>query len=529
MIVGLFCVKKPIKIVKLNCKMSNFVVKYLYGYYSEIIGGRGMSTIFNSERNRNNFFATIGHGVSSVVMCIICIIQAINLQRAPWHIALALVLGFAPVIGEIICYAKNPKTTMVKHFVGYGFALFYTFFIFTGTNNMFFMFVVPMILVISVYNDIKYSIKINVGVILESVIVVILGATKGGFGYRDKYSAIIQIVLAVMVAVYSTITSVVLNATSNQKLKNVTEAKDRTQSLLDNVSRISEETKAGIDEMSVMLEELNASSIHNKENMEQVSIGINDTADAVQNQLCQTEEIQTKVDTVDEVSSIIAENMDNTLKVLENGKKDVEILVGQVEESVKNGTEVASKLSALDEYIKEMNSIVELISGITSQTSLLSLNASIEAARAGEAGRGFSVVATEISSMATQTQNATDHITKLINNVAAAINEVVSVIYRMIDGINAEKQSTVNTAESFKSIHDNTIAVQENVKKLAIDVKELKEANLVIVDSIQRISGVSEEVSANASETMNSEENNVEILSKISKRMQEVLELTSGE
>ena len=488
-----------------------------------------MSTIFNSERNRNNLFATIGHGVCSLVMCIIVIIQTLNHNREPWHIIVALLLGFGPVIGEILCYLKKPKTTMVKHFVGYGFAVFYTFFIFTGTNNMFFMFVVPMILVISVFNDIKYAIKINVGVIAESVIVVILGATKGGFGYEDKYSGIIQIILAIMVAVYSTLTSVVLNATSQQKLKTVTEAKDKTQELLDNVSRISEETKKGIDDMNVLLEELNTSAIQNKENMEQVTFGINDTTDAVQNQMCQTEEIQTKVTTADEAAAYIADSMEQTLVVLENGKNDVEKLVEQVEESVKNGTEVASKLNALDEYIKEMNSIVELISGITSQTSLLSLNASIEAARAGEAGRGFSVVATEISSMATQTQNATDHITKLINNVAAAINEVVSVIYHMIDGINEEKQSTVNTAESFKSIQENTVSVQKNIRKLASDVRELKEANLVIVESVQRISGVSEEVAANANETMAAEENNVEILAKISKRMQDVLELTNGE
>ena len=168
-----------------------------------------MSTIFNSERNRNNLFATVGHGLCSLVMCVIVIVQTISHNRAPWHILVAVLLGLGPVIGEIICYSRKPKTTMVKHFVGYGFAVFYTFFIFTGTNNMFFMFVVPMILVISVFNDIKYAIKINVGVILESVIVVILGATKGGFGYEDKYSAILQIILAIMVAVYSTITSFV--------------------------------------------------------------------------------------------------------------------------------------------------------------------------------------------------------------------------------------------------------------------------------------------------------------------------------
>ena len=64
---------------------------------------------------------------------------------------------------------------------------------------------------------------------------------------------------------------------------------------------------------------------------------------------------------------------------------------------------------------------------------------------------------------------------------------------------------------------------------LARDIRELKEANLVIVESVQRISGVSEEVAANANQTMEAEENNVEILARISKRMQDVLELTNGE
>ena len=89
--------------------------------------------------------------------------------------------------------------------------------------------------------------------------------------------------------------------------------------------------------------------------------------------------------------------------------------------------------------MEQMNTIVELIKSIASQTSLLAPNASIEAARAGEAGKGFAVVATEISGMASQTNEATVHITELIENVSTAISEVVEVIYQMISGINEEK------------------------------------------------------------------------------------------
>ena len=69
--------------------------------------------------------------------------------------------------------------------------------------------------------------------------------------------------------------------------------------------------------------------------------------------------------------------------------------------------------------------------------------ASGRAARAGEAGRGFSVVATEISGMATQTKDATGNIAELIQNVSGAIGEVVTVIRQMIDGIGSQRERVI--------------------------------------------------------------------------------------
>ena len=179
--------------------------------------------------------------------------------------------------------------------------------------------------------------------------------------------------------------------------------------------------------------------------------------------------------------------------------------------------------------MEQMHSIVEVISGITSQTSLLSLNASIEAARAGEAGRGFAVVASEISGMAVQTQDATVHITELIKNVSDAITEVVNVVYQMIDGIHEERESTKSTAESFDRIQDNTVSIRDNIDHLASRILELKNANQEIVDSIQTISAISEEVTAHAGETMNAEEKNAQILNRIKARMNELQVLIKAE
>lgn len=477
----------------------------------------------NTELVRNNKVAMIAHTIDTMVMLIFCILQVIG-GRQTWIYALILtVLGITPIVAEYVFWKQDHETSMVKHFMAIGFAIFYTVALFTSTNNMVFVFVIPMILLIAIYNDARYSLLINIGTVLESLIVVIIGANTGKFGYMGLDSAIIQVVVMILIGIYSIMSAQVLNVNNKEKVEEIRKAQGKTEILLNNMSELSQKMQIGIKDIHVELDKLNEASKVTQGAMKEVTVGTSDTAQAVQKQLLQTEAIQNKVNMVNEAATNIIESMRHTLDVLEHGNQDVESMVQMVEKSVENGADVAEKLQTLDKYMAEMNSIVELISGITSQTSLLSLNASIEAARAGEAGKGFAVVATEISGMATQTQNATEQITELINNVSGAISEVVEVIHQMIEGIDEEKQGAANTADSFAEIQNNTYAIRNSAKDLMSHIVELKDANNVIVDSIQTISAISEEVSAHASDTMESEEANTGILDKMSDKMQELV------
>ena len=312
-----------------------------------------------------------------------------------------------------------------------------------------------------------------------------LGATKGGFGYHGIEAAIVQIVVMIMVGANSVLTTRVIRQNTKQRFTEVAHAKAEAENLLES----------------------------NVEFGRQLSDNIADIKH-VQNQLEQTQAIQDKVDEVAAAVEGIGNSMALTLKALAEGKQDIERLASEVEVSVDNGTEVTEKLENLNQYMDEMNSIVELIGGITNQTSLLALNASIEAARAGEAGRGFSVVATEISGMATRTKEATVHITELISNVSNAIMEVVGVVSKMVEGINEEKTGASNAEESFESIEDNTRAIQEN-------------ADTLIIDSIQTISAISQQVSAHAGETMQAEEENSNVMQDVSAIMQKLATLAA--
>lgn len=482
-----------------------------------------MEQRINTEIERNNRVGMLAHATDATVMVIYSIIQTYAGLHSGLYAVLMVILGMGPVVAEYVCWKKDPATLAIRHFLAIGFALFYSVALFTSTNNIVFVFVIPMILVISIYNDTKYSLMINTGTVIESLLVAVIGSQTGKFGYAGADSAVIQVVIMVLVGLYSFLSAQVLERNNREKMQNIDESRKETELLLSDISSLSRELAAGIEDMDTDLDRLNTTFAKTKGAMEQVTAGADDTANAVQKQLSQTEAIQSKVELVNDASNRIAENMEQTLQTLEGGNKDVRALVEMVDASVQNGADVAEKLGTLDKYMEEMHSIVELIGGITSQTSLLALNASIEAARAGEAGKGFAVVATEISGMATQTKEATVNITELIQNVSSAISEVVGVIRQMIAGINEEKQGASNTADSFLAIEKNTFAIQEHVKKLAAEINELKEANSVIVASIQTISAVSEEVSAHASETMEAEEENSTRLNDMKDTMQELL------
>ena len=384
---------------------------------------------------------------------------------------------------------------------------------------MVYAFVIPMMFAVMPYHDVKAFVLINVGTVVENVLVVLLGATQGGFGYLGQDAGFIQISVMILLCITSIYATISNQKNTDENIESITAAQDRTEATLREVMEMSSRMETSVADITAELNKLETAFDSTKIAMEEVSAGSGESAAAIQQQTAQTEAIQEKVNTVSEVAETIGNNMEHTIEILDAGKEEMTGLKEQAEDSARNSELAAQKLETLDHYMQEMHSIVEIISKIANQTSLLALNASIEAARAGEAGRGFSVVATEISGMATQTKDATGNIAELIQNVSGAIGEVVTVIRQMIDGIGSQREGTMRAADSFTAIEDSSYTIVDNLGELLQIVEALKTANQEIVDSIQTISATTEEVSAHASETLEAEERNREILQKITENM----------
>jgi methyl-accepting chemotaxis protein len=154
--------------------------------------------------------------------------------------------------------------------------------------------------------------------------------------------------------------------------------------------------------------------------------------------------------------------------------------------SVSSAQSTKGTIRSLSQAVDKIGSVVGLISDIAGQTNLLALNATIEAARAGEAGRGFSVVASEVKSLASQTAKATDEISLQI----ALIQEATKHAVDDIEGTGKTVASIVDIVEEVANSVDRQAAatdgIAESAGRAAANATTVAEAFKMVADAIQR-------------------------------------------
>ena len=261
-----------------------------------------------------------------------------------------------------------------------------------------------------------------------------------------------------------------------QTINNSSDINGSVTEVNSSVSRLTSELEsisATTEELAASMEETSASAQLVQESSGRIRKSCVDMVDKAADGSKESEEIISRVNG-------IKDHLNDILKHTENVKGEIS---GKIEQALKDIT-VVEKITDLTSAIME----------ISSQTNLLSLNASIEAARAGEAGRGFAVVATEIGSLANQSQQTVGEIQKITESVMTAVHNLSDSANAILEFVQKDVtedlqlfSETTNDYIKDTGYYNNMIA---EVKAVA---DELLGALENITESINAVSKAAEE------------------------------------
>lgn len=462
-----------------------------------------------SDMQRANGTSVMAYALMNITLVICYLIEVIKESRTINYYIIFCVLALLPMFACIAIFKKNHDSPVIPYLMSIGFTVFYLYIIFTTTSPVAYTYGFLIAILLISYNNVKLSVYYVAVLTLGNIIQIAVTGFLTGIPKESLPDLEIRVGSLVLFSLFLYMATIVSNKINKTHLEQVESEKEHTKDVMQQILQIADQMSSSIQTVSEKMDILESTAEKTKFSMQEVAQGNNETVDSIQMQMEQTEEIQHSIQRVSDSSISIIDNIRSTQRELDDSKHSINDLIRYVSISNEANANVSKELAELNEYTNQMQSIIDLINNITSQTSLLSLNASIEAARAGEAGKGFAVVASEISNLATQTKNATVDITTLISNISNELAEVVKVIEEMISNIQSQNEAANNTARNFENIAEKTQLVASSAGQMGQLVKELGSANEVIVKGIETISAVTEEVTAHSTETLNvSVENN---------------------
>lgn len=470
-----------------------------------------------SDIARCNKVTVLCHGIISALISAAYLVEVLKGSRTILYFAVLLLLGMGPVAVEAVLYRRNPESNILRKLVAYSYAVLYAVAVFSTYSKLPFTYILPMLVVITVYGDTKYCLRIGVGGLIINIVDVVYRGVTVGFAQEDIPDLEIRLIVMAVLVIYLYLTTRVTKEINEDKQQDLETEKEKVERLLNQVMRLSGELSDGVEQVDQHMNRLDKSVEEMSNAMEEVASGNLETAESVQNQLTRTEEIQKLIDDVNEVGIYIKERMDTATGEVENGVTGMELLAKQSKQSREANATVVNLMQELHVQAEKMNEIVGLITSIANRTSMLALNASIEAARAGESGRSFTVVAKQITELADQTKAATVNITELIGTVTSELNQVTDAVRVVEENTEAQDKKTEDLSKSLNGIMDMTVRIAEKTAGLEKMIEKLAAANGDIVQNIQVISAITEEVTAHSTETLNTCKENQDIVGEVSR------------
>ncbi|MEE1132685.1 MAG: methyl-accepting chemotaxis protein [Caryophanon sp.] len=274
---------------------------------------------------------------------------------------------------------------------------------------------------------------------------------------------------------------------------NINKMHSQLSSIIQNVNTQALHVAHAASELEMATDQPNDSTLHISNVVEEFGSGAQKQLMYIEQTTAATDELSSRMDFIAEEAEATSTLSRQAFEKASDGNDKLQMTVSQMESIADTITALHQSMREMEQRSNEIDQVVDVISAIADQTSLLSLNASIEAARVGEHGKGFSIVADEVRSLAEQSAQSTQQINELIENIQHATKEAIQLMEKSQQEVVHGVYVAQETGKLFSEIRHELKTVVDKTIEVSRFANEMESNTHAVSDTMHDIMLVSKE------------------------------------